>query len=112
MSLRTINALECYPNVMHKDPSFGQVIAHTAMGAVLGVLLAFALILTNRQLFELISHSPSPGFLMAVLMGVSSSLIAAGSTLSGFIFTSIEINSPPAKRRAVSLPDKRIDSGK
>jgi hypothetical protein len=82
------------------------------MGAVLGVLLAFALILTNRPLFELIADSPSPGFLMVVLMGVSSSLIAAGATLSGFIFTTIEINSPPAKHRAISPPDKRRDSGK
>jgi hypothetical protein len=92
---------------MNKEPSLGQLIVHTAMGAVLGVLLAFALILTNRQLFELIAHSPSPRFLMAVLLSISTSLIAAGATLSGFIFTIIEINSPPAKRRAISPPDKR-----
>lgn len=98
--------------VMQKDPSFRQVIVHTVMGAVLGVVLAFALILTNRQLFELIAHSQSPRFLMAVLLGVSTSLIAAGATLSGFIFTTIELNSPPAKPRAVSLPDKRKDAGK
>ena len=67
---------------MHKDPrtpSFRQVIVHTAMDAVLGALLALALIDTNRHLFEL------------------SFLIAAGATLSGLLFTTIEIDSPPAK---------------
>ena len=71
-----------------------QVIVHTAMDAVLGALLALALIDTNRHLFEL------------------SFLIAAGATLSGLIFTTVEINSPPAKRRIISPPDKRGDSEK
>jgi len=51
--------------VMQKDPripSFGQVIIHTAMGAVLGGLLALALLVTDSDLFRLIAHSPSPGF--------------------------------------------------
>jgi hypothetical protein len=85
---------------MHKDPrtpSFRQVIVHTAMGAVLGALLALALIVTNRHLFELIAHFPSPGFPLARLVGVSSFLIAAGATLTGLLFTTIEINSPPRK---------------
>jgi hypothetical protein len=80
------------------------------MGAVLGVLLASALIVTNRHLFELIAHFPSPGFPLALLIGVSSFLIAAGATLSGLLFTTVEINSPPAKRRAISSPDKRRDN--
>jgi hypothetical protein len=80
--------------------------------AVLGVLLAFASIFTNHHLFELIAHSPSPRLLMAVLLGGSSSLIAAGATVSGFIFTTTEINSPPAKRRAINPPDDRRDSEK
>jgi hypothetical protein len=100
---------------MYKDqktPSFRQVIVHTVMGAVLGALLALALIVTNRHLFELIAHFPSPGFPLAQLIGVSSFLIAAGATLSGLIFTTVEINSPPAKRRIISPPDKRGDSEK
>src|SRR5262249_58348963 len=98
---------------MHKDPktpSFRQVIVHTAMGVVLGALLALALIVTNRHLFELIAHFPSPGFPLALLIGVSSFLIAAGATLSGLLFTTVEMNSPPAKRRAISSPDKRRDN--
>ena len=82
---------------MYKDqktPSFRQVIVHTVMGAVLGALLALALIVTNRHLFELLAHFPSPGFPLAQLIGVSSFLIAAGATLSGLIFTTVEINSP------------------
>jgi hypothetical protein len=100
---------------MQKDPrtpSFRQVIVHTAMGAVLGAMLALALIVTNRHLFELIAHSPSPRFFVALLMGVSSSLIAAGATFSGLIFTTAELTSRPAKRRAISPPDKRRDSEK
>lgn len=83
---------------MQKNPSFRQLIVRTAMGAVLGAFLALALI-TNRQLFELIAQ-PSPKFLIALLMGA----------LSGLIFTTIEINSPPAKRPAISALDKRRDS--
>jgi hypothetical protein len=95
---------------MHEDPktpSFRQVIVHTAMGVVLGALLALALIVTNRHLVELSAHFPSPGFPLALLMGVSSFLIAAGATLSGLLFTTVEINSSSAKRRAISPPDKR-----
>src|SRR5690348_5221057 len=41
------------------NPSFRQVLVHTAMGAVLGGLLALAVILINRHVFELITHSQS-----------------------------------------------------
>jgi hypothetical protein len=78
------------------------------MGAMLGALLALAAIVTNRHLLELIAHSPSPRFLIILLVGVCSFLIAAGATLSGLILTTIEINSPAAKGRA-SLPDERRD---
>jgi NhaP-type Na+/H+ or K+/H+ antiporter len=101
--------------VMQKDPkmpSFRQVIIHTAMGAVLGALLALALIATNRHLFELIAHSPSPRFLVALLMGVSSSLIAAGATFSGLIFMTAEMNPRPAKQRAIGPSNKRRGSDK
>jgi hypothetical protein len=98
---------------MQKDPripSLRQVIVHTTMGAVLGALLALALIVTNRHLFELIAHSPSPRFFLALFMGISSSLIAAGATLSGIIFMTAEMNAPAAKQRAISPPRKRKDS--
>lgn len=68
------------------------------MGAVLGALLALAAIVTDRHLFEVIVHSPSPKFFVALLMGACSFLIAAGATLSGLIFTTIEINSTPTKQ--------------
>jgi hypothetical protein len=82
------------------------------MGAILGALLALALIVTNRHLFELIAHSPSPKFLIGLFLGVSSFLIAADATLSGLTFTTIEINSPLTKQRAVNSPENRRDSGK
>jgi hypothetical protein len=80
------------------------------MGAVLGALLALAVIVTNPHLFGLIAHSSSPSFVIMLFVGVSSFLIAAGATISGLIFTTIEINSPRAKQRAISSPDKRSDS--
>lgn len=85
---------------MHKNsktPSFRQVIVHTAMGAILGALLGLAVIATNHHLYELIAHSQSPRFLTVLLMGVCSFLIAAGATLSGLIFTTVEINSASGK---------------
>jgi uncharacterized membrane protein len=82
------------------------------MGAVLGALLGLAVLVTNHRLSELIAHSSSPRFHMALLMGVFSFLIAAGATLSGLIFTTIEINSPLAKQRAINSPDERRESGK
>jgi hypothetical protein len=82
------------------------------MGAVLGALLALALLVTNSDLFRLIAHSPSPGFDIALLMSVFSFLIAAGATFSGFIFTSIEISSQLAKGRTINPPDRRKETEK
>jgi hypothetical protein len=82
------------------------------MGAVLGALLALALIVTNRDLFEVIAHSHSPTSVLGVLMAGSSFLIAAGATLSGAIFTTIENELTAPKRIIVSPPDKRRDLGK
>ena len=84
---------------MKKEHSFPHIVVQMAMGAVLGVLLAFALIVTNRQLFELTTHSSSPRFLVALSIGA----------LSGLIFTTIEMNLS-AKPRAINLPDKHRDS--
>lgn len=91
----TFVGAKAWEQLMHKNPSFRQVMVHTAMGAVLGALLALALIVTDSHLFELIAHFPSPGFPLVLLIGVSSFLIAAGATLTGLLFTTIEINSPP-----------------
>jgi hypothetical protein len=78
---------------MQKDPrlpSFRQVIVHTAMGAVLGALLALALLATNRDLLKLIAHSPSPGFDVVLFMSVFSFLIAAGASFSGLILRALK----------------------
>ena len=90
-------------------PSFRQLIVHTAMGGILGALLALALIVTNRHLFELIAHSPSPTIFLALAMGISSFVIAAGATLSGLVFTTIENELTAPKRMRVNPPDKRGD---
>jgi hypothetical protein len=95
--------------VMHKDqrtPSFRQLIVHATMGAVLGALLALALIVSNPHVFELIAHSRSPTIFFALFMGVCSFLIAVGATVSGAIFTTTE-NELAAKKMPVRPPDKR-----
>lgn len=99
--------------MQQKDPtpSFRQLIIHTLMGAILGAFLALAVIVTNRHLFELVVHFPSPKTLVAVLMSASSFLIATGATLSGFIFTAIENELIARKERAINPPDHRKDSG-
>jgi NhaP-type Na+/H+ or K+/H+ antiporter len=98
---------------MHKNqttPSFRQLIVLAAMGAVLGALLALALVVTNRHVFELIMHSRSPTIFFALFMGVCSFLIAVGATVSGAIFTNTE-NELAAKKMPARPPDKRRDLG-
>jgi hypothetical protein len=85
--------------VMQKDsrtPSFAQLITHCAMGGILGALLAVALMVGNRHIFHFIASSSSPLTEMAFFVGFLSFVFAIGATLSGFIFTAIELNGSKA----------------
>ena len=87
---------------MQKDsrtPSVRQVIVHSAMGSVLGSLLAVSLIITNQNLFHFIAASPSPSTSLALFIGFFSFVIGTGATISGCIFTAIELNALEAKQR-------------
>jgi NhaP-type Na+/H+ or K+/H+ antiporter len=89
---------------------FAQMIIHCAMGAILGALLAIALMVANRHIFHFIASSSSPMTEMAFFVGFISFVFAIGATLSGFIFTAIEINALKAKQRTERFNWRR-DSG-
>jgi hypothetical protein len=76
------------------------------MGTILGALLAIALMVANRHIFHFIASSSSPLTEMAFFVGFISFVFAIGATLSGFIFTAIELNALEAQRRSVVQVDK------
>jgi len=76
-----------------KTPTSVQLVIHCGMGVILGALLGLALIVTNPQIFQFIVSSPSPLMEMAVVVGFFCFVIGTGATISGFIFTAIEMNS-------------------
>jgi hypothetical protein len=95
--------------VMQKDsrsPSFRQLVIHCAMGVVLGALFALALVISNRQIFHLIASSSSPSASMGLFVGFFSSVFAIGATLSGYIFTAVELNGLEAKRQSTTQVEK------
>jgi NhaP-type Na+/H+ or K+/H+ antiporter len=89
---------------------FAQMMIHCAMGAVLGALLAIALMITNRHIFHFIASSASPLTEMAFFVGFISFVFAIGATLSGFIFTAIELNALEERQRTERF-NRRRDSG-
>ncbi len=65
--------------------------------------MALVLIVTNRDIFQLIASSSSPSISMALLIGFFSFIVGTGATISGFIFTAIELNALEAKRKLNAL---------
>jgi hypothetical protein len=59
------------------------------MGAILGVLLGLALIVTDKSIFQFIVSSSSPLMNMAMFVGFFSFVVGTGATISGFIFTAL-----------------------
>jgi NhaP-type Na+/H+ or K+/H+ antiporter len=87
---------------MQKDsitPISVQMIIHCGMGVILGALLGLALIATNPQIFQFIVSSSSPLMEMAVFVGFFSFVVGTGATMSGFVFTAIELNALEAKQQ-------------
>lgn len=77
------------------------------MGAILGALLALALIGTNGHIFQLIASSSSPSLSMALFVGFFSFVVGTGATISGFIFTAIELNALEAKQQTERVNRRR-----
>jgi NhaP-type Na+/H+ or K+/H+ antiporter len=95
---------------MHKDsrsPSFRQLIIHCGMGVVLGALFALALAISNRQLYHLIASSSSPSTSMALFVGFFSFVVGTGATISGFVFTALELAAVEAKQQTEPLKRRR-----
>ncbi len=87
---------------MHKDsrtPTLIQLMVHGGMGVELGALLGIALMLTDHNIFQFIVTSSSPLGNMAVFLGFFSFVIGVGATISGFFFTTIELNELKAKQQ-------------
>jgi predicted alpha/beta superfamily hydrolase len=95
---------------MQKDsrtPTSIQMAIHCAMGVILGAILGLALILTNPQIFQFIVSSSSPLMNMAVFVGFFSFVVGTGATISGFIFTVIELNSLKVKQQTQRINQRR-----
>ncbi len=82
-----------------RRPTLEQMMVHWSMGLLLGALLALAMILTDRNIFQSIVSSPSPLLDVSAFIGLFSFVIGIGATLSGFIFTAIELNSKQQTKR-------------
>ena len=76
-----------------------QMIIHCGMGVLLGSLLASALILTDKNILQLIVSSSSPLTETAVFVGFFSFVIGMGAAITGFFFTVIELSSLEAKQQ-------------
>jgi Ni/Fe-hydrogenase subunit HybB-like protein len=88
-------------------PSARQVIIHSAMGTILGALLGISLILTNQLISQLIASSSSPSISLAVFIGFFSFVVGTGATISGFIFSAIELNALEAKQQTERVSRRR-----
>lgn len=77
---------------MHsKAPRFGELAGHAAIGAGLGVFLSLTLIVSNTgRVFEIIVNSAHPKIMTLMLVGILSSVLTVGATLTGMIFSAME----------------------
>jgi NAD/NADP transhydrogenase alpha subunit len=80
------------------------------MGAILGTLLGLALIITNPHIFQLIATSSSPSISMALFVGFFAFVVSTGATISGFIFTAVELAALEARQQTERV-NRRRNSG-
>jgi NhaP-type Na+/H+ or K+/H+ antiporter len=87
---------------MQKDsrtPTSIQMVIHCGMGVILGALLGLALILTNQNIFQFIASSSSPLMNTGVFLCFFSFVVGTGATMTGYIFTVIELDSLKVKQQ-------------
>lgn len=65
-------------------------LCHLLSGAVLGAVLALALMRGNGITADMIDRPSAPKFLMLASIAISSSIIAVGSSITGFVLTAME----------------------
>jgi NhaP-type Na+/H+ or K+/H+ antiporter len=95
---------------MQKDsrsPTSIQLVIHCAMGVILGAILGLALILIDQNIFQFIVSSSSPLMNTAVFVGFFCFLVGTGATMSGFVFTAIELNSLEVKQQTQRINQRR-----
>jgi len=79
------------PPAMRNPVIIRELAGHAAMGAALGLLLSFAMILNDALgLGTLISHGADAGTITAIFVGTFTLAFAVGATLTGFVFTMME----------------------
>jgi hypothetical protein len=67
-----------------------ELLGYAVTGAGLGLFLALTAMISNPALFKLIAGSQYPRLAMLVFAGALSSVIAVGSTITGFVFSAVE----------------------
>jgi len=82
-----------------RTPTPVQMMIHCIMGAILGALLGLGLIVTDQNIFRFIVSSSSPLMEMVVFVGFFSFVVGTGATISGFVFTVLELNELKAKQQ-------------
>lgn len=65
--------------------SLSELLWHLLIGAQLGLLLGLYSIIANVNLYTALASSPSPRLAVAMLVGVTSSMIAVGYTATGLM---------------------------
>jgi hypothetical protein len=95
---------------MQKDsrrPLSVQMVIHCAVGMILGALFGLALIITDPNIFKFIVTSESPLMEMAVFVGFFSFVVGIGATISGFFFTTIELDALKAKQQTKRISQRQ-----
>lgn len=72
--------------------SYKEMAVHILSGAILGAILATALLATNRELAAVHAAHPTPQTFVLAVIVFSSSLFAVGSGITGFILSTLEKN--------------------
>jgi NhaP-type Na+/H+ or K+/H+ antiporter len=90
-----------------RTPTSIQLVIHCGMGLMLGAIFGLALILTDQNIFQFIVSSSSPLMNMTIFIGFFSFVVGMGATMSGFIFTAIELNSLKVKEQTQRINQRR-----
>ena len=72
-----------------------ELAVHTAIGAALGLVVSFAIILNDAfGLGTLIAHGADAQAVTLIVVGTLTLALAVGTTLTGFVFTMTEERCP------------------
>jgi hypothetical protein len=75
-----------------RTASYKEMAWHLLSGALLGAILAIALLAANKHLAAVPAAHPNPRMFVFGLVAFSSSIFAVGSGITGFILSTLEKN--------------------